>query len=129
MSVTFTTSDILYDATIEEFEGEPALTVYTPKPGFTEINLSNTNFRDFMLLLNRRKDALNYAGTWNREDMVDILIQLTHTENVNNFVKETTATDRFVSFGRDTEYVLHRFAEFKKLINDALERNVTIKFG
>ena len=126
MSVTFETIDTEYEDVTED-----GYTFSQPKEGYISINMANTNAADMLRLLGRNADAVSLCGSWDKEDMHNILRRLVKLKNIDNgsaFEKPTVVSGNMIHVGRDSDYVDLRVKQLMALLKDALNREVTVRF-
>ena len=128
MSVTFRIEKATYH-TIQPYpETEPDWTEEVPDEPFSEINLSNINATDLLLLLDRVKDARRLYGTWSVEECTDVLARLIKLRNID-YVKPTITDGNITVIGRDESSAMSRLDRMRKLLSCAIEHDSNVHFS
>lgn len=131
MSVTFSAEDTQYDTYVQIDETFGDFTIREPKEGYIDINMSNVNARDFLILIGYPQFSRELVGVWKVEELQSILEKLTKLSNIESkdFEKETVQDGNMIDIGRSSEYVRRRLEQFKELVSGAMERGTSIGFA
>jgi hypothetical protein len=131
MSVTIFMAAAEYDTTVHPDVGFGEWHEKTPKIGFFEMNLSNTNFAEMMLFLGETVDS-SLTGTWGLvaiDRILATLFKAINSERPKQFEKATVTEGNFTSFGRDAAYVEQRLASLQQLLQAARVIGSTVHYG
>lgn len=126
MSVTFEAVDTEY----VEVE-EDGFKYSTPAPGFHSINMSNANAADFLRLLGRFRDSEELCGTWQKDEIHNVMRAIIKLKNMNSsdFEKPDSHQGNIIDIGRSADYVARRLDSMMALLKDALIRSVDVRFS
>lgn len=110
---------------------EPDLWTDEPVPPFTELNLANGNAAAMLDALGVTGDM--FGGEWDAAELRRIqacIASLQASRAVRATLTEPTIIDgNNIHCGRTLDYVDRRLDDFKKLVDVALQHNMTVTYG
>jgi hypothetical protein len=132
MSITFHIEGAPTERYQPDPNNEPEWWDTRPCEGFYEMNLSNVNAADLLILLGQYKEANELYGKWEQDKISKVLRKVTKIRNTrekDHFEKATTRVGNFIDCGRDSQYVLRRLDTLIMMLKAAKDNQMNIVFG